>query len=95
MRFRTLDPKQNRMAVAGTTHLIPIMNEFDLLPTNNFKFGSHPDTSEIDQNVYINKFDKGFDGCWIGCAMACSHAVKDFELKTVRFSYRAIRLFWA
>jgi aldehyde:ferredoxin oxidoreductase len=80
--IRTLDPKQNRMAVVGTTHLVPIMNEFDLLPTNNFKFGSHPDASEIGEDVYITKFDKGFDGCWVGCAVACSHAVKDFELKT-------------
>ncbi len=80
--IRTLDPKQNRMAVVGTTHLVPIMNEFDLLPTNNFKFGSHPNASEIGEDVYIKKFDKGFDGCWVGCAVACSHAVKDFELKT-------------
>ncbi|MBE0513099.1 aldehyde:ferredoxin oxidoreductase, partial [Candidatus Bathyarchaeota archaeon] len=80
--IRTLDPQQNRMAVVGTTHLVPIMNEFDLLPTNNFKFGSHPDASEIGEDVYIKKFDKGFDGCWVGCAVACSHAVKDFELKT-------------
>jgi aldehyde:ferredoxin oxidoreductase len=80
--IKTLDPKQNRMAVVGTTHLVPIMNEFDLLPTNNFKFGSHPDASEIGEDVYITKFDKGFDGCWVGCAVACSHAVKDFELKT-------------
>jgi len=80
--IRTLDPKQNRMAVVGTTHLVSIMNEFDLLPTNNFKFGSHPDASEIGEDVYIKKFDKGFDGCWVGCAVACSHAVKDFELRT-------------
>ncbi|MDH5663456.1 MAG: aldehyde:ferredoxin oxidoreductase [Candidatus Bathyarchaeota archaeon] len=80
--IRTLDQQQNRMAVVGTTHLVPIMNEFDLLPTNNFKFGSHPDASEIGEDVYIKKFDKGFDGCWVGCAVACSHAVKDFELRT-------------
>ncbi len=80
--IRTLDPRQNRMAVVGTTHLVSIMNEFDLLPTNNFKFGSHPDASEIGEDVYIKRFDRGFDGCWVGCAVACSHAVKDFELKT-------------
>ncbi len=80
--IRMLDPQQNRMAAVGTTHLVPIMNEFDLLPTNNFKFGSHPEASEIGEDVYNKKFDKGFDGCWIGCALACSHAVKDFELRT-------------
>jgi aldehyde:ferredoxin oxidoreductase len=80
--IRTLDPKQHRMAVVGTTHLVPIMNEFDLLPVNNFRFGSHPDATKIGEEVYIKKFDRGFDGCWIGCAVACSHAVKNYELKT-------------
>ncbi len=80
--IRALDPKQRRMAVVGTTHLIPIMNEFDLLPVNNFRFGSHPKSSEIGEEVYVKKFDRGFDGCWVGCAMSCSHAVKDFQLKT-------------
>ncbi|TET65231.1 aldehyde:ferredoxin oxidoreductase, partial [Candidatus Bathyarchaeota archaeon] len=39
--IRMLDPKQHGMAVVGTTHLVDIMNDFDLLPTENFKFGSH------------------------------------------------------
>lgn len=80
--IRTLDPVQHKMAVVGTTHLVPIMNEFDLLPTNNFRFGSHPDASKIGEDVYAKKFDRGFDGCWMGCSVACSHCVKDFELKT-------------
>jgi aldehyde:ferredoxin oxidoreductase len=83
--IRTLDPVQHKMAVVGTTHLVPIMNEFDLLPTNNFKFGSHPDASKIGEDVYIEKFDRGFDGCWMGCSVACSHCVKNFELKTGPF----------
>lgn len=80
--IRTLDPLQHKMAVVGTTHLVPIMNEFDLLPVNNFRFGSHPDSSKIGEDVYKEKFDPGFDGCWIGCAVACSHVVKDFQLTT-------------
>jgi len=80
--IRTLDPKQHRMAVVGTTHLVDIMNEFDLLPTNNFRFGSHPDALKIGEEVYEGKFHKGFDGCWVGCAVACAHGVENFELKT-------------
>jgi len=80
--IRTLDPKQHEMAVVGTTHLIDIMNEFDLLPTKNFKFGSHREALKLGEEVYRKKFDSGFDGCWVGCAVACSHGVKDFELKT-------------
>jgi aldehyde:ferredoxin oxidoreductase len=70
------------MAVVGTTNLVTVMNEFDLLPVNNFRFGSHPEAEQLGMEVYRRKFDKGFDGCWMGCAIACSHGVKDFELKT-------------
>jgi aldehyde:ferredoxin oxidoreductase len=89
--IRTLDPKQNEMAIVGTTHLVTIMNEFDLLPVNNFKFGSHPDGEKLGRDVYRKKFHKGFDGCWVGCSLACSHGVKDFELKTG--PYRGQRVF--
>ena len=74
----TLDPKQNQMAKIGTTHLVPIMNDFDLLPTHNFKFGRHPHAGLIGKDVYKDIFDPGFDGCWMGCTVACSHGVKDF-----------------
>ena len=80
--IRTLDPIQNEMASIGTTHLVMIMNEFDLLPVNNFKFGSHPKAENVGREAYRKKFHKGYDGCWIGCSLACAHGVKDFELKT-------------
>ncbi|MGD9307220.1 MAG: aldehyde ferredoxin oxidoreductase C-terminal domain-containing protein, partial [Desulfobacterales bacterium] len=73
-----LDPKQNQMAKIGTTHLVPIMNDFDLLPTNNFKFGRHPQADLIGRDVYQKLFDPGFDGCWMGCTVACAHGVRDF-----------------
>ncbi len=77
-----LDPKQNRMALVGTTHLVPIMNDHDCLPVHNFKFGSHPQSLVIGEEVFEHIFDKGFDGCWKGCAVACSHGVKDFSPMT-------------
>ena len=80
--IRALDPQQNEMAVVGTTHLVTIMNEFDLLPVNNYRFGSHPEAENLGREVYRKKFHKGYDGCWMGCAMACAHAVKDFVPKT-------------
>ena len=80
--IRTLDPTQNEMAKVGTTHLINIMNDYDLLPTTNFRFGSHPDALNLGKEVYRKKFHPGFDGCWFGCSVACSHTVKDFALKT-------------
>jgi aldehyde:ferredoxin oxidoreductase len=80
--IRALDPKQNEMASVGTTHLVSIMNEFDLLPVNNFRFGSKPEAEKLGREAYRKKFHRGFDGCWMGCAMACAHGVKDFVLKT-------------
>jgi len=73
-----LDPKQNEMATIGTTHLVTIMNDFDLLPTHNFQYGKHPEAVNIGQEVYRPIFDPGYDGCWMGCTVACSHGVKDF-----------------
>ncbi len=80
--IRTLDPKQHEMAVVGTTHLVDIMNDFDLLPVNNFRFGRHSNALNLGQEVFRKKFHSGFDGCWVGCAVACSHGVKDFVLRT-------------
>jgi len=73
-----LDPKQNEMAKIGTTHLVTIMNDHDLLPTHNFRYGSHSEAPNLGQEVFRRLFDKGFDGCWMGCTVACSHGVKDF-----------------
>ncbi|WP_022667240.1 aldehyde ferredoxin oxidoreductase family protein [Desulfospira joergensenii] len=86
-----LDPKQNRMALVGTTHLVPIMNDHDCLPVHNFKFGSHPESKVIGEEVYEHIFDKGFDGCWRGCAVACAHGVKDFSPFTG--PYRGAKVF--
>jgi len=80
--IKALDPKQNEMGRVGTTHLVDIMNDYDLLPTKNFRFGSHPDALNLGKETYRKKFHPGFDGCWMGCSVACSHTVKGFVLKT-------------
>jgi aldehyde:ferredoxin oxidoreductase len=74
-----LDPKQNEMSKIGTTHIVTIMNDHDLLPTHNFRYGQHREAPNIGQAVYRKLFDPGFDGCWMGCTVACSHGVKDFN----------------
>ena len=72
------DPKQNQMSTAGTAHLVTIMNDYDLLPTHNFRYGKHPEAPHMGMEVYRRLFDKGYDGCWMGCTLACAHGVKDF-----------------
>jgi aldehyde:ferredoxin oxidoreductase len=86
-----LDPKQNQMAQIGTTHLVPIMNDFDLLPTHNFQYGRHSEADNIGQEVFRRIFDPGYDGCWMGCTLACSHGVKDFVPLTG--PYKGIKVF--
>jgi aldehyde:ferredoxin oxidoreductase len=80
--IREVDPNQNEMSTIGTTHLVTIMDDYDLLPINNFKFGSHKDAWKMGSEEYRKRFNPGFDGCWMGCAVACAHCVKDFALMT-------------
>jgi aldehyde:ferredoxin oxidoreductase len=66
--MRELDDSQAEMRTKGTAHLTNIMNDYDLLPTNNYKFGSHPDADGIHSEVWKARFTQGIpDGCWIGC----------------------------
>ncbi len=81
--MRELDNSQAEMRSKGTAHLTNVMNDYDLLPTNNFKFGSHPDAFKIHSNIYKEKFTQGVpDGCWIGCNMSCAKGVDNYQLRT-------------
>jgi aldehyde:ferredoxin oxidoreductase len=81
--IRELDDKQCQMRQVGTAHLMEVMNDHDLLPTMNYQYGSHKDAFKIDSSVWKRNFTQNIpDGCWIGCNMACSKAVDDFEIKT-------------
>ncbi|MEA3352139.1 MAG: aldehyde ferredoxin oxidoreductase C-terminal domain-containing protein [Chloroflexota bacterium] len=77
------DDEQNQIRKVGTPYLVEIMDHFDLLPTKNFQYGSHPDAHKIDSTVWKDKFTQGLpDGCWLGCTMSCSHGVDHFPLQT-------------
>ncbi|MGQ9846735.1 MAG: aldehyde ferredoxin oxidoreductase family protein [Bacteroidales bacterium] len=89
--IRELDDKQNQMRTKGTAHLVEIMNDYDLLPVKNFKYGSHPDAAKISSEVWKSYFTQGIpDGCWIGCSMSCSKGVDNFELKTGPFKGKKV-----
>ena len=78
-----LDDKQNQMRKVGTANIVEIMDHFDLLPTHNFRYGSHPETYKIDSSVWKQKFTQGLpDGCWLGCTLSCSHGVDHYSIKT-------------
>lgn len=82
--IKDFDDIQCQMRKKGTANIVNVMNDYDLLPTHNFKFGSHVDGIKIHSNILRDKyFTLGVpDGCWIGCSMSCSKGVDDFELKT-------------
>jgi aldehyde:ferredoxin oxidoreductase len=89
--MRDLDPQQARMRQVGTAHLVEIMNDYDLLPVHNFKFGTHPDANQIDSKVYYQRFTQGIpDGCWLGCTMACCKGIDGYVLKTGPYAGKSV-----
>jgi aldehyde:ferredoxin oxidoreductase len=65
----------------GTNHLTKVMNDYDILPVHNFRYGAHPEAEKI----YSPNFQKYFsydapDGCWYGCTLACAKFAAGFEL---------------
>jgi len=81
--IRDHDDEQNRMRRRGTSYLVQIMDDYDLLPVHNFKYGSHPDTPKINGDVWEQRFTQGLpDGCWYGCTLACAHAVDGYTVRT-------------
>ncbi len=81
--MKDLDDKQNKMRKIGTAHLTHIMNDYDLLPVNNFKFGSSKEAIKIHADVWQSRFTQGLpDGCWIGCMMSCAKTVDNFQVRT-------------
>ncbi|MEN8224465.1 MAG: aldehyde ferredoxin oxidoreductase C-terminal domain-containing protein [Bacteroidota bacterium] len=81
--MRELDDDQAEMRTKGTAHLVNIMNDYDLLPVHNYKFGSHPEADAIHSEVWKARFTQGIpDGCWIGCNMACAKGVDEYLLRT-------------
>ncbi len=80
----TLDKDQCRMREVGTANIVDVMNDYDLLPVMNYKFGKHPEAYKIDSKMLKAKYftQEMPDGCWKGCTMACAKTIEQFELKT-------------
>ena len=81
--IRDLDRYQCNMRAVGTGHLVEIMDAYDLLPTENYRFGSFPKASKIYSPKFYELFTKIIpDGCWYGCTMACSKTVDGYMVMT-------------
>ena len=82
-QIRDLDRSQCNMRVVGTGNLVEVMDAYDLLPTENYRFGSFPKASRIASSKFYPYFTQVIpDGCWYGCNLACSKAVDGFKLRT-------------
>jgi len=81
--IRDLDREQCNMRAVGTVHLVEIMDEYDLLPCENYRFGSFPKAPKIYSPKFFEHFTKIIpDGCWHGCTLACAKTVDGFEVTT-------------
>ncbi|MBA4420847.1 MAG: aldehyde:ferredoxin oxidoreductase [Anaerolinea sp.] len=77
------DAHQNDMRHFGTPYLVEIMNYYDILPVQNFRYGSDPDAVKINGEVWKSMFDfRGPDGCWYGCSLQCAHGVPHYHLQS-------------
>jgi aldehyde:ferredoxin oxidoreductase len=77
------DPVMFEMRKDGTNHLTKIMNDYDILPVHNFRYGTHPDASKIYSPEFCKYFEYGGpDGCWYGCTLACAKFATGLELRS-------------
>jgi aldehyde:ferredoxin oxidoreductase len=77
------DATQCRMHEVGTAHLMEVMNDYDLLPIRNFKYGQMPEAINIHSREFTALFTQGMaDGCWYGCSLSCCKAVDNFKPRT-------------
>ena len=82
-QIRNLDRHQCNMRVVGTGNIVEVMDAYDLLPTENYRFGSFPKATNLHARNFYKRFSQVVpDGCWYGCTMACSKAVDGFQVMT-------------
>ncbi len=82
-QIATLDRFQCNMRTVGTGNIVEVMDAYDLLPTENYRFGTFPKASNLHSHNFFKLFTQVIpDGCWYGCTMACAKVVDGFTLRT-------------
>jgi aldehyde:ferredoxin oxidoreductase len=88
--MRDLDSHQCCMRAVGTGNIVEVMDAYDLLPVENYRFGSHPKAANLHSPHFYRRFTQVIpDGCWYGCTMACAKVVDGFRVMTG--PYRGMR----
>ncbi|MCK5539583.1 MAG: aldehyde:ferredoxin oxidoreductase [Deltaproteobacteria bacterium] len=90
--IRDVDPNELRLARQGTTSLLDLMNDHDILPVNNYKFGRDDRQEMVSGKIFEEKvFDqKHPDGCFAGCTLACTKGCEAHTLTTGPFAGRTV-----
>jgi len=82
-QIKKLDASQFRMRQVGTANIVNVMNDYDLLPVKNFKYGSHPEAAKIHSlKLQALMTQDQPDGCWYGCSLSCCKGVDNFKPRT-------------
>lgn len=90
-QIRDLDKAQCNMRTVGTGNLVEVMDAYDLLPTENYRFGTFPKASRIYSDKFYRYFTQVIpDGCWYGCTLACAKTVDGFKLRTGPYKGQAV-----
>lgn len=77
------DSSQCHMREVGTAHLVEIMDDYDLLPIKNFKYGQDEASKGLASWEFKKLFTQNMpDGCWYGCSLSCCKAVDGFIPRT-------------
>jgi len=82
--IKTQDPHGIHLRAWGTTGLVGLMNNSDILPVHNFQMGAHEEAQRLDGEVFRDEyFATGYpDGCYYGCNLACSKGVEGITLQS-------------
>ncbi len=90
--IRDVDPNELRLAQQGTTSLLDMMNNHDILPVNNYKFGRDDRQVMVSGKIFEEKvFDqKHPDGCFAGCTLSCTKGCETHTLTTGPYAGRTV-----
>ena len=90
--IKTVDPNELRLAQQGTTSLLDMMNNHDILPVNNYKFGRDERQKEVSGKIFEEKVfsQQHPDGCFPGCTLACTKGCEAVTLTTGPYKGRTV-----
>ncbi|MFH1538048.1 MAG: aldehyde ferredoxin oxidoreductase C-terminal domain-containing protein, partial [bacterium] len=82
--IKIADPQQMGLGRQGTTCLLDMMNATNLLPINNYQYGSDEREKQVSGHIFEHQVfsQNKMDGCFTGCNLACTKGCEEYTLKT-------------